>query len=177
MLILGLQKMTLLDYPGKIACTVFLGGCNFRCPYCHNATSCNGQPLRPRLTFLRRNWLPVGPRILWGEILFLLRHCAASDIYSLPPYYRLFLPHRYSRDDFFCCGTDFSLNDIFLYCEEMVRENLVGSLFIGTYNAPCRLWNDDGGTGAQMSSPISTANVPAPRSKMISGENGHTWSA
>lgn len=36
MLIHGLQKMTLLDYPGKVACTVFLGGCDFRCPYCHN---------------------------------------------------------------------------------------------------------------------------------------------
>ena len=33
----GLQKMTLLDYPGKVACTVFLPGCNFRCPYCHNS--------------------------------------------------------------------------------------------------------------------------------------------
>ena len=33
----GLQKMTLLDYPGKVACTVFLGGCNFRCPFCHNS--------------------------------------------------------------------------------------------------------------------------------------------
>ena len=33
----GLQKMTLLDYPGTVACTVFLGGCDFRCPYCHNA--------------------------------------------------------------------------------------------------------------------------------------------
>ena len=32
----GLQKMTLLDYPGKVACTVFLGGCDFRCPFCHN---------------------------------------------------------------------------------------------------------------------------------------------
>lgn len=32
----GLQKLTLLDYPGKAACTVFLSGCNFRCPYCHN---------------------------------------------------------------------------------------------------------------------------------------------
>ena len=30
--------MTLLDYPGKIAATVFLSGCNFRCPYCHNAS-------------------------------------------------------------------------------------------------------------------------------------------
>ena len=33
----GLQKMSLVDYPGKVACTVFLGGCDFRCPYCHNA--------------------------------------------------------------------------------------------------------------------------------------------
>lgn len=37
MLILGFQKMTLLDYPGKVACTIFTGGCNFRCPFCHNA--------------------------------------------------------------------------------------------------------------------------------------------
>lgn len=36
-MICGLQKMTLLDFPGKIACTVFLGGCNFRCPFCHNS--------------------------------------------------------------------------------------------------------------------------------------------
>ena len=36
MKIQGLQKLTLLDYPGRIACTVFLGGCNFRCPFCHN---------------------------------------------------------------------------------------------------------------------------------------------
>ena len=33
----GLQKLTLLDFPGKVACTVFLGGCNMRCPFCHNA--------------------------------------------------------------------------------------------------------------------------------------------
>ena len=32
----GLQKMTLLDFPGQVACTVFLGGCDFRCPFCHN---------------------------------------------------------------------------------------------------------------------------------------------
>lgn len=38
MLISGLQKLTLLDYPGKVACTVFTGGCNFRCPFCHNAS-------------------------------------------------------------------------------------------------------------------------------------------
>ena len=33
----GLQKLTLLDYPGKVACTIFFAGCNFRCPFCHNA--------------------------------------------------------------------------------------------------------------------------------------------
>ena len=32
----GLQKLTLLDFPGRVACTVFLGGCDFRCPFCHN---------------------------------------------------------------------------------------------------------------------------------------------
>ena len=37
MRISGLQKLTLLDYPGHVACTVFTGGCNFRCPFCHNA--------------------------------------------------------------------------------------------------------------------------------------------
>lgn len=38
MLISGLQKLTLLDYPGAVACTVFTGGCNFRCPFCHNSS-------------------------------------------------------------------------------------------------------------------------------------------
>ncbi len=37
MKIYGLQKMTLLDFPGRVACTIFTGGCNFRCPFCHNA--------------------------------------------------------------------------------------------------------------------------------------------
>ncbi|MBP3604363.1 MAG: anaerobic ribonucleoside-triphosphate reductase activating protein [Lachnospiraceae bacterium] len=36
MLIKGLNKTTLLDYPGRVAATIFTGGCNFRCPFCHN---------------------------------------------------------------------------------------------------------------------------------------------
>ena len=45
----GLQKLTLIDYPGKVAATAFLFGCNFRCPYCHNpelvySKSGEGQP-------------------------------------------------------------------------------------------------------------------------------------
>ena len=36
-MIKGLQKISLIDYPGKIACTIFIGGCNFRCGYCYNS--------------------------------------------------------------------------------------------------------------------------------------------
>ena len=36
MRICGFNKTTLLDYPGKVASTIFLGGCNFRCPFCQN---------------------------------------------------------------------------------------------------------------------------------------------
>lgn len=39
----GLQMLTLLDYPGKVACTVFTSGCNMRCPFCHNASLVCGE--------------------------------------------------------------------------------------------------------------------------------------
>ena len=59
MTISGLQKMTLLDFPGKVACTVFLHGCNYRCPFCHNAELLEGkaEPLmtvEELLTFLKK---------------------------------------------------------------------------------------------------------------------------
>ncbi|MBQ7957257.1 MAG: anaerobic ribonucleoside-triphosphate reductase activating protein [Clostridia bacterium] len=38
MKLIGLQKMTVLDFPGRVACIVFTFGCNFRCPFCHNAS-------------------------------------------------------------------------------------------------------------------------------------------
>ena len=38
MFIKGIQKVTLLDYPGKVACTFFTAGCNMRCPFCQNAS-------------------------------------------------------------------------------------------------------------------------------------------
>ena len=49
MLLMGLQKLTLLDFPGKIACTVFTGGCDFRCPFCHNASLVRLHADAPRL--------------------------------------------------------------------------------------------------------------------------------
>ncbi len=36
MQVAGLQKLTLIDYPSKLACTIFLSGCNFKCGFCHN---------------------------------------------------------------------------------------------------------------------------------------------
>ena len=42
----GIQKLTLLDFPGKVGCTVFTGGCNFRCPFCQNSDLV----ISPRLT-------------------------------------------------------------------------------------------------------------------------------
>ena len=50
MLIKGLQKLTLLDYPGKMACTVFMGGCNFACPFCHNASLVLGNRVKESAT-------------------------------------------------------------------------------------------------------------------------------
>ena len=38
MMICGFEKFSMVDYDGKIACTVFTGGCNFRCPFCHNGS-------------------------------------------------------------------------------------------------------------------------------------------
>lgn len=46
MFIAGIQKLTLLDYPGRVACTVFTAGCDLRCPFCHNASL--ALPGRPR---------------------------------------------------------------------------------------------------------------------------------
>ena len=46
----GFNKLTLLDYPGHLAATIFLGGCNMRCPFCHNAslvTKVSSQPTIP----------------------------------------------------------------------------------------------------------------------------------
>ena len=43
-MIAGIQKLTLLDFPGRTACTVFLAGCNYRCPFCHNAELFCGKP-------------------------------------------------------------------------------------------------------------------------------------
>ena len=77
MLVSGLQKLTLLDFPGTVSCTVFTGGCNFRCPFCHNASlvlpeRLEGDPdgVETVLDFLRkRQGLLEGVAITGGEPL------------------------------------------------------------------------------------------------------------
>lgn len=60
MKICGFNKTTLLDYPGKVASTIFLGGCNFRCPFCQNSSLVVNPDCQPEisekeiLTFLKK---------------------------------------------------------------------------------------------------------------------------
>lgn len=74
MKICGLNKTTLLDYPGKVAATIFLGSCNFRCPFCHNSSlvlHASHEPEIPReevLSFLKkRSKILDGVCITGGE--------------------------------------------------------------------------------------------------------------
>lgn len=76
MTICGLQKLTLLDYPGLVACTVFTGGCNLCCPFCQNAAliSCPGKggtvPEEAVLAFLqKRRGVLDGVCVTGGEPL------------------------------------------------------------------------------------------------------------
>ena len=72
----GLQKLSMVDFPGKIAATVFTGGCNLRCPFCHNALLVTRLSESPRmeeaevLKFLRsRKGLLDGVVLTGGEPL------------------------------------------------------------------------------------------------------------
>lgn len=78
MRITGIQKLTLLDYPGAVACTLFTGGCNFRCPFCHNAllvdpkrVQAEGElPMEQVMSFLeKRRGVLDGVAITGGEPL------------------------------------------------------------------------------------------------------------
>ncbi len=70
----GLQRLSLCDWPGRSCCVAFLGGCNLRCPTCHNfdlAWNMDSQPRLPRSAFLlflaeRRRWLD-GVTVTGGE--------------------------------------------------------------------------------------------------------------
>lgn len=85
MKICGLQKTTLLDFPGHVAATVFLGGCNFRCPFCHNSELLGGDAeallsreelftfLRKRKSILEGVCITGGEPTLAGDLEALIR--------------------------------------------------------------------------------------------------------
>ncbi|MBO4694256.1 MAG: anaerobic ribonucleoside-triphosphate reductase activating protein [Clostridia bacterium] len=71
----GIHKMTLLDFPGCVSCTIFLGGCDFRCPFCHNFELIDGT-MKPTMDddklisfLLGRKGLLEGVAITGGEPL------------------------------------------------------------------------------------------------------------
>lgn len=76
----GLMKTTLLDFPGRVAATLFLPGCNMRCPFCHNASlvngTCDGIPYDEVFAFLKKRagildgvCITGGEPTLYGERL------------------------------------------------------------------------------------------------------------
>lgn len=85
----GLQKLTLLDYPGHVACTVFLQGCNFRCPFCHNTPLVLGTDapeisqqelfnfLEKRRGLLDGVAVTGGEPLIWGDLGELLERIRA----------------------------------------------------------------------------------------------------
>jgi len=89
MLSAGLQKLTLVDYPGLLAAAIFLLGCNFRCPFCHNPQLVNGlsedllpwqeimEFLKSRRKYLDGVVLSGGEPLLQLQILDLLREIKA----------------------------------------------------------------------------------------------------
>jgi len=85
MKIYGLQKLTLADYPGRVAATLFTGGCNLRCPFCHNASlvtklaEIDPIPLEEVLSYLKKRsgildgvCVSGGEPLLQGDICELL---------------------------------------------------------------------------------------------------------
>ena len=70
MYLCGLQKLAMVDYPGKLAATVFTGGCNLRCPFCHNALLVTRLDETPKLSEQEiLNFLASRKKLLDGVVL------------------------------------------------------------------------------------------------------------
>jgi len=69
MKISGLEKLTLMDYPGHVACIIFTQGCNFKCPFCHNAEliSCAKKECLKRADIM--SYLECRKKVLDGVVI------------------------------------------------------------------------------------------------------------
>ena len=130
MFIAGMQKLTLLDFPGVVACTLFTAGCNFRCPWCHNAGLVLPEEISAKLieseevlSFLeKRKGVLDGVCVTGGEPLLQK---------ELPDFLRRVkeLGYRVKLD------TNGSFPK---QLEELVRENLVDRVAMDIKNGPSR---------------------------------------
>ncbi len=128
MTIEGLQKLTLLDYPGRTACTVFLAGCNFRCPFCHNFELV-AKPAAPLMTdeellayLEKRKGLLDGVAITGGE-----------------PLLRKELPELLRKVKALGYAVKLDTNGSFpARLKELVEEGLVDNVAMDVKNAPAR---------------------------------------
>ena len=123
----GLQKLTLLDFPGTVACTVFTSGCNFRCPFCHNASlvlpGAGGETLDEEtlLSFLKKRvGIVEGVVFTGGEPLL------HADILSLFEKIRV-LGYKIKLD------TNGSFPDIL---EKAIKEKLIDRVAMDIKNSP-----------------------------------------
>jgi len=132
---LGLQKLTLLDYPGQVACTVFTCGCNFRCPFCHNASLVTGSDdvleesdtvlafLRKRIGILDGVCITGGEPLLHEELFDFARQVKALG-------YKLKLDTNGSFPD---------------RLEKMIAEKLADYVAMDIKNAPAKYAETIGG--------------------------------
>ena len=67
MIVGGLQQQSFIDYPGRISCVLFLAGCNFDCPYCHNPQLAGGPEARPETIAAEEVFAFLGQRRGWLE--------------------------------------------------------------------------------------------------------------
>ena len=82
--IAGWQKVSLVDYPGKVACTLFTGGCNLRCPYCHNSELLEGEMPSQDMEEVMA-YLDVRKGILDGVVISGGEPCLQSDLVPFWP--------------------------------------------------------------------------------------------
>ena len=140
-MIAGLQKMTLLDYPGKVACTVFLQGCNYHCPFCHNSELLGRQaePLMDTEAFL--SFLKSRKGLLDGV-------CVSGGEPTLQPELADFLREIKALGYAVKLDTNGSRPEML---KKLVAEGLVDYVAMDVKNSPARYAETTGTAGIDLS--------------------------
>lgn len=127
-MIAGLQKLTLLDFPGHTACTVFLAGCNMRCPFCHNAELFDGKPEEIMSTDEFLKFLSTRQGLLEGV-------CVSGGEPTLTPSLPEFLKSIKALGFAVKLDTNGSRPDVL---RRLIEENLVDYIAMDVKNSPSR---------------------------------------